>query len=124
MTDADQSPIPRSFIDLFVKPGSLKTREPRAVVAARYELCEDMAQMLTETASTKLFELGVTEEDVLERMRRGLMAEGSVLAPDEAAWVVCRLAELLSWPMPALPGAPGGPGAPGTSAPDDPAPPR
>ena len=103
MFDADQTPIPRSFVDLFVTPSSHKTREPRAVVAARYELCEDMAQMLTETASTKLFELGVTEEDVLERMRRGLMAEGSVLAPDEATWVVCRLAELLNWPMPALP---------------------
>ena len=103
MFDADQTPIPRSFVDLFVTPGSHKTRDPRAVVAARYELCEDMAQMLTETASTKLFELGVTEEDVLERMRRGLMAEGSVLAPDEATWVVCRLAELLNWPMPVLP---------------------
>ena len=107
MTDADQSPIPRSFIDLFVKPGSLKTREPRAVVAARYELCEDMAQMLTETASTKLFELGVNEELVLERMHQGLRAEGSVLAPHEAGWVVCRLAELLDWPMPAPPENPG-----------------
>ena len=121
MTD-DQTPIPRSFIDLFVKPGSYKTREPRAVVAARYELCEDMAQMLTETASTKLFELGVAEEDVLERMRRALMAEGSVLAPAEAVWVVCRLAELLNWPMPAFPGAAGASGGetPGVDVPRQP----
>ena len=100
MSDDNQSVVPRSFIALFIPPGSHKMREPRAVVAARYELCEDMAQMLTEHARTKRFDLGVTEEDVLERMHRGLLAEGSGLAADEAGWVICRLAELLDWPMP------------------------
>jgi hypothetical protein len=33
--------------------------------------------MLTETASTKLFELSVTEADVLERIHRGLLVEGA-----------------------------------------------
>ena len=103
LSDDNQSVVPRSFIALFLTPGGHKTREPRAVVAARYELCEDMAQMLTEHARDKLFELGVSEEVVLERMHRGLLAEGSTLAADEAGWVVCRLAELLDWPMPDRP---------------------
>ena len=100
MSDDNQSAVPRSFIALFLTPGGYKMREPRSVVAARYELCEDMAQMLTEHARTKLFDLGVTEDDVLERMHRGLLADGSGLAADEAGWVICRLAELLDWPMP------------------------
>lgn len=100
MSDEDQRAVPRSFIALFLQPGGIKLREPREVVAARHELCEDMAQMLTETAQTKRFELGVSEEVVLERMHRGLLADGGLLTPDEARWVVCRLAELLDWPMP------------------------
>lgn len=98
MTDDNQIVIPRSFIDLFIAPGAYKPREPREAIAARYELCEDMAQMLTEHASAKLHELGVTEQDVLQRVGRGLLVEGSVLARDEAAWVLRRLAELLDWP--------------------------
>jgi hypothetical protein len=47
-----------------------------------------------------MFELGVTEEDVLARMGQGLLVPGSVVTADEAGWVVCRLAELLDWPMP------------------------
>jgi hypothetical protein len=100
MSDDSQVLVPRSFIDLFIPPGKLKPSEPRGVIAARHELCEDMAQMLTETARAKLFELGVTEADVLERIHRGLQIEGSVLQGMEADWVTCRLAELLEWPMP------------------------
>ena len=103
MSDQDQSVIPRSFVDLFVPAGATKPRESRAVIAARYELCEDMAQMLTEHARTKQFELGVTAEDVLERVHRGLLLEDSVVETDEAAWVVSRLAELLDWPLPRMP---------------------
>lgn len=103
MSDENQSVIPRSFVDLFVPAGAIKPRESRAVIASRYELCEDMAQMLTEHARTKQFELGVTAEDVLERVHRGLLVAGSVVETDEAAWVVSRLAELLDWPMPRMP---------------------
>ena len=103
MSDDDQTPIPRSFIDLFVPPGRIKPNESRAVIVARYELCEDLAQMLTEHARTKLFELGVTERDVLQRIHAGLQADDSVVTADEAGWVHCRLAELLDWPMPTLP---------------------
>jgi hypothetical protein len=106
MLDENQFEIPRSFIDLFVPPGAIKPREPRHVIAQRYELCEDMAQMLVDAARTTLFDLGVAESDVLERFHRGLLVEGSVVAPDEAGWVLRRLAELLDWP--ALPIEPPG----------------
>lgn len=98
MSDDCQTEIPRSFIDLYLPPGSVKPNQGRSVIAARYEFCEDMAQLLVEPARTKLFELGVTEHDVLERMQRGLRVEGSAFSADEATWVVRRLAELLDWP--------------------------
>lgn len=99
MYEINQSEIPPSFVALFVPPGRLKPTEPREVVAARYELCEDMANMLTEHAKTMQFSLGVTEADVLQRCHRGLMAEGGVFSGPEAGWVIHRLAELLDWPM-------------------------
>ena len=58
----------------------------------------EATQMLVDHAQTKLFELGVTEQDVLERVHRGLCAPGSVVSADEARWVIRRLAELLGWP--------------------------
>ena len=97
MSDDSQILIPRSFIDLFVPPGRIKPSEPREHIAQCYELCEDLAQMLTETAKARLFGLGITEADVLQRTRDGLL-EGAVVGPAEAEWVVRRLAELLDWP--------------------------
>lgn len=100
MNDDSQIEVPPSFVALFVAPGRLKPREPRGVIAQRYELCEDLAQMLTDTARTQLWELHATEADVLERIGRGL-AEGPLdLSADEAQWVLRRLAELLGWAVP------------------------
>ena len=101
MSEDNQIIVPRSFIELFIAPGSVKPRESRAHISERYEFCEDLAQMLTDTASTKLFQLGVSEGDVLERIHRGLLVEGAPVDADEARWVVTRLAELLGWPAPA-----------------------
>jgi hypothetical protein len=99
VSDGDnQIVVPRSFIDVYLPPGKLKPSEPRHVIAARYEFCEDLAQMLTDTAQCKRFDLGITKHDVLERTHRGLLAEGAPVTPAEAAWVVRRLAELLEWP--------------------------
>jgi hypothetical protein len=100
MSEDNQFIVPPSFIALFVPPGRSKPTETREHIAARYELCEDLAQMLTEQASTKKWELGVTEHDVLERMHRGLTTEGAVVQAAEAWWVTHRLAELLEWPAP------------------------
>jgi hypothetical protein len=103
MNEDSQIVVPDAFVDLFLAPqGHLRRRlsAPREVIAARHDLCEDLAQMLTETAREKLFALGVTESDVLERIHSGLQAEGSPVSPAEAGWVTGRLAELLDWPLP------------------------
>ena len=100
MSDESQIEIPPSFVALYVAPGRQKPSLPRDEMAARYELCEDMAQMLTETASTMLVTLGITEHDVLARCRLGLLAEPTVMSAAEAGWVVSRLAELMNWPIP------------------------
>jgi len=102
MQDENQSPIPPSFIEVFVPLGRARPVETRQHIAARYDLCEDMAQLLTEPAQSALFALGITEALVLDRMHRGLLAEGSVVTPAEARWVTRRLAELLAWPPPEM----------------------
>lgn len=107
MSEDNQFVVPPSFIALFLPPGRSKPSQTREHIVQRYELCEDLAQMLTEQASTKKWELGVTEADVLERMHRGLTGEGAIVEPAEAGWVVRRLAELLDWPDPG-PGLGGG----------------
>ena len=88
---------------LYLDKGRYKPSLPRAELTARYEMCEDLAHLLVETASTQQFDLGITEDDALERCWRGLLVEPAVITPDEAFWVVCRLAELLSWPFPQTP---------------------
>ena len=105
MNEDSQIVLPEAFVDLFRPPGAPATcrpSEPREVIAARHELCEDLAQMLTETARARLFELGVAESDVLERIHQGLRADGSPVSPAEAGWDTGRLVELLGWPLPAL----------------------
>ncbi len=99
MYDDYQIEIPPSFIALFLDPGRVKPNASRSVIGERYEFCEDLATMLTDHARTMLFDLGVTEADVLERCHRGLMTDASGMNVAEAQWVVCRLAELLGWPI-------------------------
>lgn len=98
MSEHSQIVVPPSFIALFVPPGRIKPNAVRSEIVARYEFCEDLAQMLTEQAQDKRWQLGVTEDIVLERMLGGLQADGSVVNAAEAVWVVTRLAELLDWP--------------------------
>ena len=98
MSEDNQIVTPRSFIDLHVPPGRSRPVESREHIAARHEFCEDFAQMLSERARNLTFELGITPADVLERIRQGLMAEGSAVSAAEAGWVMGRLAEVLEWP--------------------------
>ncbi|MBA4175478.1 MAG: ATPase with chaperone activity [Leptothrix sp. (in: Bacteria)] len=100
MSEDSQIVVPPSFVALFVPPGRLRPTAGRDRITARYELCEDLAQLLTEQATTKKWELGVTEADVLQRIQRGLLADAGVVSAPEARWVVRRLAELLGWPDP------------------------
>lgn len=99
--DESQLLVPDSFAELFITPGQRKPSIDRSALAEKFELCEDMAQMLTEHASQVLVKLGITEGDVLGRMLQGLVAEEGRLSEGEALWVVSRLAELLQWPLPA-----------------------
>jgi hypothetical protein len=100
MDDPNQIEVPPSFLALFATPSGLKLTEPMATVRARYELCEDLGQMLTDQASTLAFQTGGSEREVLARMRQALSGEGSAVQPREAGWVVTRLAELLGWELP------------------------
>jgi hypothetical protein len=92
--------IPPSFIQLFVPQGKTRPIEPRETIARRYDLCEDMAQMLTETAREKHHSIGLDEGEVLERIRSGLLADAGLVTDAECDWIVRRLAELLDWPVP------------------------
>jgi hypothetical protein len=103
MSDESQIEIPPSFIALFVEPGRIKPNASRAEIQQRYEFCEDLASMLTETAQSRLWELGITESDVLARIRSGLLAGEAGVNAAEAEWVTRRLAELLGWAIPTQP---------------------
>jgi hypothetical protein len=87
--------IPESFLRIYVEHGRIKPRLPREAIEARHELCEDLAQMLTETAQEQKWALGITDEDVLERIALGLPDCGLELEPAERDWVIARLGELL-----------------------------
>jgi hypothetical protein len=97
MDDDRQIRIPERFLQIFVEPGRIKPRLSRAEIEARHELCEDLVQMLAETAQEQKWALGIAEEDVLERVALGLPDCGLALAPAEMEWVRARLAEVLGW---------------------------
>ena len=98
--DEYQIEIPPSFIALFVPEGRIKPTASFREIRERYEYCEDLANMLTETASTQLWQLGVAESDVLERVGQGLQGGQAGVDEAEARWVLRRLAELLGWNLP------------------------
>ena len=100
MDDGNQILIPPSFAALYVPVGKSKPSIGRDEMAARYELCEDLAQLLTEQAANQQFQLGITEDLALERCLQGLLTTPDVVSELEARWVICRLAELLQWPLP------------------------
>jgi len=110
MDDPNQIEVPPSFLALFSSPSGHRLLQPMATVRERYELCEDLAQMLTERASADQFRSGAGEREVLEKMELALSQEGSPVQPQEAAWVVRRLAELLDWAFPGSTPSPSGRG--------------
>ncbi|MEI6704884.1 MAG: ATPase with chaperone activity [Deltaproteobacteria bacterium] len=100
MPNMNQVEVPQSFMALFVTAGRLKPNVSLEVVVSRYEICEDMACMLTEHAQTILSNLDLTEEVVLLRCHEGLLSGESAFTEQESGWIVYRLAELLSWTPP------------------------
>ena len=105
MSDENQLFVPPSFLALFLDARG-RLREPRDQVLARYELCEDLAQLLVEQAQILYHREAPSEAVVLRQIHLGLAAEGGPVTPPEAQWVVQRLAELLNWPCPELPPLP------------------
>jgi hypothetical protein len=96
--DDNQTLVPDSFIALY-RDARHRLTAPRDTIAQRYELCEDMAQMLTEHCSNIHFRDGVDEAEVLRRCHRGLLAPPTTVETADAQWVVRRTAELLGWPV-------------------------
>ena len=97
MTEDVRAWIPESFLALFAEPGRIKPSEPRAVIQQRYAFCDDLATMLVDTARSRLWELQITERDVLDRIHAGLTGGNIEISAQEALWVRHRLAELLGW---------------------------
>lgn len=100
MDDSNQIHVPPSFLALFTSPSGYRLTEPMNTVRERYELCEDLAQMLSEQAATVSFKSGAPEREVLASLQRGLADSGADLRPGETTWVVTRLAEILGWAAP------------------------
>ncbi|MBL8349727.1 MAG: hypothetical protein JNL87_05390 [Burkholderiaceae bacterium] len=96
MPDDDQILIPPSFEAVY-RDARGRLGVPRDEFRARYELCEDMAQMLVERCQAVHHDQGVDEGEILARTLAGLASAGSGFSAAEASWVVTRLAELLGW---------------------------
>ena len=98
--------VPPSFVALYSDARG-RVQTTLAELTARYELCEDLANHLTEQAQHLHHGAAVpSEEEILLRMHAGLASAESGVSADEARWVTQRLAELLQWPMPSWPDAP------------------
>jgi len=95
--DENQTQVPESFIALY-RDARDRLTAPREHIAARYELCEDLANLLTDHCSTVHFRDGLDEATVLSRCHAGLLVSPTTVEPTEAEWVVRRTAELLGWP--------------------------
>jgi len=101
MTDEYQILIPPSF-EAVHRDTRGRLQLPRDDFRARYELCEDMAQMLVEPSQALHHDQGVAEDEILARTQAGLASDESGFSEAEATWVATRLAELLGWPHAAL----------------------
>lgn len=96
VSDDSQIQVPASFVALFVGPGRVRPHLPRATIVERHEFCEDLAQALAESARQRARELGVPEDDLLERIDRGLAQGDTGVDEAEAPWVSGRVRELLA----------------------------
>lgn len=105
MSDDYQIEIPPSFMALYTDARHRLTVS-LAQLRARYELCEDLAQQLIESAQHIHHDLGVTQDEVMDRLHAGLRVPESGLEATEADWVLQRLAELLGWGWSGLPAVP------------------
>jgi hypothetical protein len=100
LQSSSQTEVPSSFVAIYSTETAGRVRKLSVSLVAlqeRHEFCEDLAQALVDSSRDRLFDLKVTQEDVLAKVLLGLTASEEVLSRDEARWVVRRLAELLNW---------------------------
>lgn len=98
MNDHRQIHLPERFVQIFIEPGRARPRLTRSELEARHELCEDLSQMLSDTAREQCWSLGITPDDALDRIARGLPNCGLDLEAGEHEWVLARIGEILDWP--------------------------
>ena len=105
MSHSNQHFLPSSFTDLFKDPSRpyAKLSEPFDVILERFDLCEDMAQMLCQPSLNMMGSMNITETDVLDRTLQGLLINPDIVSPSEAKWVLQRMSELLNWNVADLP---------------------
>jgi hypothetical protein len=71
MSDEYQIENTLSILALYTDPGRSKPNAPREVVAARYELCDHLADLLTQKSVEMQLGQGLTESGVLSRSYKG-----------------------------------------------------
>ena len=72
MSDDNQTFVAESFVAIY-RDARQRLTASREAIAARYELCEDMANLMTEHCRTIHFRDGVDEGEVLKRCHQGLL---------------------------------------------------
>ncbi len=97
MNEDNQRQIPEAFILAHTPAGRQRPALSKDELLERHELCEDLAQMLLETAQSRFHEMGITEADVLRTIRDGLPATDLLVHEAEISWVIGRIAELAGW---------------------------
>lgn len=105
MDDLNQIEVPPSFLALYTSAATRRLTQPISEVRDRYELCEDLAQMMVEHPSMQQGDDAASQREVLARTQLALEGEASPVQRNEAMWVIRRLAELLGWEQPESPDA-------------------
>jgi hypothetical protein len=99
MSDEYQIEVPPSFYALYTDTRRRLT-VPLRELRQRYELCEDTAQGLVEPGRHIHFDLGLSEDEVINQLHAGLSGPDAPVPAAEAVWILKRLAELLDWTLP------------------------
>ena len=81
---------------IYTPTGQRRPSVPRPWLEERHDLCEDLAQLLAEKVKEKVWQLGITESDALDRIAMGLTELSLDLSESEQTWVLARTQEVLA----------------------------
>lgn len=93
--EVNQLFVAESFQALYLERG--RPTVSRAELEARHDLCEDLAQSLSETCLALRLRKDLSPSDILKQVHSGLLQPPSALPAPEARWIAIRTAELLQW---------------------------